>query len=72
MEKSKLFKVHILNELGLEKAKELANHFEDVLEYVEDVAESGRELSLFKTHLEQACFYAKKAICLTDKYQKKD
>lgn len=72
MEKSKLFKVHILNELGLEKAKQLAEQFENVLKYVEEAAEPSRELSLFMTNLEQACFYAKKSICLTEKYQKKD
>lgn len=56
------FQVHKLNEVGQRKAEELAHAFDELLEQVKQWCPDGREMSLVKTHLEQACVYAKKAI----------
>lgn len=56
------FRVHRLNEQGMARATELAEQFSKLLSYIEGVSEAGRELSIVKTKLEEACFFAKKAI----------
>lgn len=58
------FGVHLLNDEGIEKAKEMAHRFSELLAWLElpDNCVSSRELSLAKTKLEEACFYAKKAM----------
>ena len=58
------FGVHILNEEGIQKAKDMATKFSDLLYWLEapGMCVSGRELSLAKTKLEEACFFAKKAM----------
>ena len=57
------FKVHMLNEKGKHKASELAEEFSQLLNNVESICGSaGRELALVRTHLEQAAFYAKRAM----------
>jgi hypothetical protein len=56
------FKVHRLNEKGMATAKELAQRFEDLLSHCELVGQPGRELALVATKLEEACFFAKKAM----------
>lgn len=57
-----LFRVHKLNADGLERAQKLAEGFSALLEQVAAGLPASRELSLAKTHLEEACFYAKKAL----------
>ncbi len=59
-----LFAVHKLNEAGIQKARGLAESFDMLLKEIEPLCYPGRELALAKTHLEQACIYAKKAIAL--------
>lgn len=59
-----LFEVHMLNEVGIEKARAIAEDFNELLGYLESTigTEPSREMSIVKTKLEEACFFAKKAI----------
>lgn len=56
------FQVHRLNPTGLTKADDIAHGFDELLEQVRTWLPDGRELSLVRTHLEQACFFAKKGM----------
>ncbi len=62
------FKVHMLNAAGKEKAAGIAEGFSVLLDGLNDIVGTtadpvvGRAWSLAKTHLEEACFYAKKAM----------
>jgi hypothetical protein len=58
-----LFRVHRLNEIGLAGAGKLAEHFSDLLRVVESYSGTeGRDIALVRTHLQLACFYAKRAL----------
>lgn len=72
---NKEFQVHMLNETGKEKAAKIALAFDVLLETLTaptlEVGDGtkehvmcppGRELALVKTKLEEACFFAKKAM----------
>lgn len=70
---SPLFRVHILNEQGIEKAQKLANAFDDLFDHLERLVGAGvnsREFSLVKTKLEEASFFAKKAMASQPENQK--
>lgn len=72
---SDLFKVHILNEEGIQKAKdmqEMFTEFERQLSVVCSIPETGntREYSIVRTKLEEACFFAKKAMAMDVRNQK--
>lgn len=56
------FQVHMLNENGKRKAREIAEGFSILLAGVEALGVTGRELALVKTKLEEACFFAKRGI----------
>lgn len=68
------FEVHMLNDTGKQKAKQIAEMFDGLLSSAKNVVLSGwdpneptnaevmRELALVRTHLETACFFAKKAM----------
>lgn len=56
------FTVHMLNDEGKTKARLIAKSFDLCLESLIKVCPPGRELSLVKTKLEEACFFAKKAM----------
>lgn len=59
----KEFKVHLLNEQGIIKAKALADLFDATLTALENmVGSEGRNMSLVRTKLEEASFFAKKAM----------
>lgn len=59
----KEFQVHMLNETGKSKALAIANAFDDCLASLENLCNvQSREFSLVKTKLEEACFFAKKAM----------
>lgn len=60
--KNKEFDFHILNEVGKHKALQIANYFDCTLESIKQICPEGRELAITKTNLEQACFFAKKAM----------
>lgn len=67
----KEFEVHLLNEEGIKLAKEMAQKFSDLLEWCHGVGQSpSRELSLVATKLEEACFFAKKAMAQKPENQK--
>lgn len=62
-----MFEYKKLNEKGLEKVESITRMFEQALEILvrEDYGigiPEGRELSIVKTKLEEACFFAKKAV----------
>jgi|GEM_PF-3123487 len=58
------FKVHLLNDKGIERAKLMQTKFEELVEVLktECGCEEGRQLNLALTKLEEACFFAKKAM----------
>jgi hypothetical protein len=56
------FKVHMLTEVGKQKAAFIAETLDICLNDLTKVCVQGREFSLVKTKLEEACFFAKKAM----------
>lgn len=58
------FAVHMLNEDGKLKAGIIADAFSELLNVLEAQCMAGRELSIVKTKLEEACFFAKKAMAI--------
>lgn len=74
MSNSKLFRVHILNQTGIEKAQHLANAFDDLYDRLETLVGAtgvnSREFSIVKTKLEEASFFAKKAMASQPENQK--
>lgn len=56
------FQVHLLNEEGIAKANNLASLFDGLLNELKGIVPPSRELSIVKTKLEEACFFAKKGI----------
>lgn len=67
----KEFATHKLNASGLIAAKDLGDAFENLLNFVEEAGKGGdqRCLALVRTKLEEACFYAKKAMACDSGYQ---
>jgi len=59
---SNLFKVHMLNDQGKEKANFIAESFDGFVIYLSKLCPESREFSIVKTKLEEACFFAKKAM----------
>lgn len=59
---NKEFAIHMLNEAGMQKAKDIAVLFNGLLENLKLVCPESREFSITKTKLEEACFFAKKAM----------
>lgn len=57
-----LFQFHRLNEDGIKKAEEIAATFNDCLRVLKAMCPDGREFSIVKTKLEEASFFAKKAM----------
>lgn len=56
------FDVHMLNEEGRKKARQIAEDFTLFLKSLEQAVPPGRYLSIVKTKLEEACFFAKKGM----------
>jgi hypothetical protein len=67
-----LFTVHKLNEEGFEKAQALAAEFSKIAVMIDEMGVGGRQKSLAFTKLEEACFFAKKAMALNPRYQLKE
>lgn len=69
-----LFASHVLNEAGIAKARHLAGEFHGFLCSLEGIvsksATGGREWSIVKTKLEEASFFAKKAMATQEENQK--
>lgn len=57
-----MFRTHMLNEQGKTHAEVIANGFNDLLALIKTYCPESREFSICKTKLEEACFYAKKAM----------
>ena len=66
------FQVHLLNQEGIDNAKILAKDFSTLLNEIISIVgtEQNREMSIVKTKLEEASFFAKKALANQTKYQK--
>lgn len=58
----KEFAVHMLNDEGKKKAVEIAASFDVLLTKLEETCPNGRELAIVRTKLEEAAFFAKKAM----------
>lgn len=63
------FEVHMLNDAGKAKAREIADAFDALLSRIEAIWQPrghagyvGREGAIVRTKLEEACFFAKKAM----------
>lgn len=56
------FKVYKLSDEGLDKAREIADAFDRLLERITPLMHEGRELAIVRTKLEEACFFAKKGM----------
>lgn len=60
-----MFEVHKLNDVGMKKAETLQVAFKAFLGHLEEICGSeGREMSIVRTHLETASFYAKRAMAM--------
>lgn len=58
-----LFEVHMLNDLGKERARNIAKAFDSLLsDLTVFCPTANREFSIVKTKLEEACFFAKKSM----------
>ena len=59
------FAVHTLNEVGKIKASTIAVRFETLLNELEAlITPGGREMAIVRTKLEEAAFFAKKAMAV--------
>lgn len=66
------FKVHKLNSLGIETAQGIAIMFDVLLQQLTPICGPSREFSIVKTKLEEACFFAKKAMAIKPEHQIND
>ena len=66
-----LFQVHKLNEDGLILAGTIAISFGHLLSDLIHMCPEGREFSIVKSKLEEACFYSKKAMASNPDNQEK-
>jgi hypothetical protein len=67
---NKEFEVHILNEVGIEKANKLAEIFDRALTEVGIIVPPGRHFALVATKMEEASFFAKKGMACRPENQK--
>lgn len=64
------FKVHLLNEDGIKKAKKLALMYDQFLtKLLKTIGGPSRELSIVKTKLEEASFFSKKCMASKEENQ---
>lgn len=64
------FQVHMLNDEGIRTAKILGEAFSDLLDKIDQHIPPGRERSLVVTKLQEASFFAKRAVAVDPKNQK--
>lgn len=66
----KEFEVHILNDEGKLRASVVATIFDTALtDLLEVIGTEGREVAIVRTKMEEACFFAKKAMAVRAEYQ---
>lgn len=64
------FAVHLLNDLGKDRAGLIAEEFTILLNHLELInGTSGREMAIVRTKLEEAAFFAKKAMAVRPENQ---
>lgn len=66
------FQVHKLNDTGIAKATQLGEAFSTCLEQIEALIPTGRERALVVTKLQEASFFAKRAIAVLPENQSHD
>lgn len=71
-EVNKLFEVHLLNNQGIRKAAAIAMAFDDLLSELSLHCPESREFSIVKTKLEEAAFFAKKAMSVQAENQREE
>jgi hypothetical protein len=67
-----MFKTHLLNEVGKDKARLIGETFVHLLNEVTSIAGPNadpRAMAIMRTKLEEACFYGKKAVALQEEMQ---
>jgi hypothetical protein len=64
------FDVHILNEDGIRKAQKIAETFDQALTSLIFLGVGGRYLSIVRTKMEEAAFFAKKGMAIQKENQK--
>lgn len=65
-----MFEVHMLNEDGKRKAVDLAQGFKNLVGILEELCgPEGREMAIVRTKLEEACFFAKRAMAVKPENQ---
>lgn len=66
------FSVHMLNDAGIEKAEQIAFCFSLALEELEQLCGPGdsRELAIVRTKMQEAAFFAKRAMAIRPENQK--
>ena len=62
MIKNNEFAVHKLNDFGLSKMEENSYAFDYALTTIANICPDGREMSIVRTKMEEACFFAKKSL----------
>ena len=65
-----IFQVHMLNENGINRANRIAQLFDNLLMDISEYIGDSRESAIVKTKLEEACFFAKKAMANKPENQK--
>lgn len=65
------FKVHLLNEEGIDNAKALAAHFSVFLSTIEELCGDAApcEMAIVRTKLQEASFFAKRAMAMDPENQ---
>lgn len=58
------FAVHMLNDAGKQKARRIQYTFDRCLNSLAKSCTEGREFNIVKTKMEEACFFAKKAMAI--------
>lgn len=67
-----MFKVHMLNHKGIEKAVQIEHAFDTLVDKIKDFVDDDRCLALTLTKLEEASFYAKKGMAMGKINQQKE
>jgi hypothetical protein len=65
------FDVHMLNEAGISKAREIAEVYSHALDAIERLCgPDGREMAIVRTKLQESAFFAKRAMAVRPENQK--